>query len=87
MNKQMLEGLEKFFNSGDAFVGVQLTIPNTRGYEVIINPKENFKEKLSYYQKTYDEFGVHKHIPQIKIVNYSSGNTFQEVQERLSLEG
>jgi hypothetical protein len=87
MNKQMIEGLEKFFNSGDEFVGVQLTIPNTNGYEVIINPKENFKEKLAYYKQVYDCCGVHKHVPQIRIVNYSSGNTFQEVQDRLSLEG
>lgn len=87
MNNQVLQGLEKFFKSGDNFVGVQLTIPNTKGYEVIINPKENFEEKLTYYKKTYNEDGTHQHVPQIKIVNYSSGNTFQEVQDRLSLEG
>ncbi len=79
----VMECIENFFNCEHKFVAVRLTIPNTPGYEVIINPKENFKEKLAYYKKTYDENGVHKHVPEIKIVGWSSGNTFQEVQERL----
>lgn len=76
----------EFFKGGDEFVGVQLTIPNAPGYEVIINPKENFTEKFSYYQKAYDENGVHKHVPEIKIVKWASGDTFQEVQDKLKFK-
>jgi hypothetical protein len=85
MENSTMDCIENFFNGANEFVGVQLTIPNTSGYEVIINPKENFKEKLAYYKKTYTEDGVHKHVPQIRIVNYASGDTFQEVQDRLVL--
>lgn len=77
--------LETFFNSDIDFVGIKLTIPNAPGYEVIINPRENFKEKLAYYKKTYDENGVHKHVPEIKIISWSCGNTFQQVQDGFDL--
>lgn len=81
-----MQCIENFFKGANEFVGVQLTIPNTPGFEVIINPKENFTEKLAYYKRTYNENGVHKHVPEIKIVDWASGDTFQEVQDRLSLE-
>jgi len=81
METKVMQCIENFFNGANEFVGVLLTIPNAPGYEVIINPKENFKEKLAYYKKTYDENGVHKHVSEIRIVDWSCGDTFQEVQE------
>lgn len=85
MNNTVLECLENFFNGDNEFVAVQLTIPNAKGYEVIINPKENYKEKLAYYKQAYHSNGIHKHVNQIRIVNWASGNTFQEVQKRLEV--
>lgn len=63
-----MDCLEAFFNSELNFVGIKLTIPNAPGYEIIINPRKNFKEKLNYYKNTYDEKGVHRHVPEIKII-------------------
>ena len=83
MQTTTMQCIHNFFNSGNRFVGVKLTIPNATGYEVIINPKENFKEKLAYYKKTYDENGIHKYVPEIKIVGWASGDTFQDVQDGL----
>jgi hypothetical protein len=81
-----MQCIENFFNGSNEFVGIQLTIPNAPGCEIIINPKENFKEKLAYYKKTYDEDGVHKHVPSIKIIGWSCGNTFQELQDGLEFK-
>lgn len=81
-----MQCIENFFKGANKFVGVQLTIPNAPGCEVIINPQENFKEKLTYYKKTYDENGIHRHVPEIKIIGWSSGDTFQQVQDGLELK-
>jgi hypothetical protein len=79
-----MENLENCFNAAKKldknFVGVVLTLPNAPGEEVIINGKENFDEKLKYYQSTYDENLNHKHVPNLKIVGFTFGNTFDHIQ-------
>lgn len=85
METKVIDCIHNFFNGSQNFVGIKLTIPNASGYEVIINPKENFVEKLAYYKKTYDENGVHKHVPEIRIVDWAGGDTFQEVQDWLEV--
>ena len=85
MEMTTMQHIENCFNSGSEFVGVKLTIPNAPGYEVIINPRENYKEKLAYYKNTYDENGVHKHVSAIKIVDCSNGETFEGVRKGLDI--
>lgn len=40
------------------------------GLEVIINPRENFEEKVSYYLKAYDDNLVLKSNYQIRMVSH-----------------
>jgi hypothetical protein len=62
------------------YVGVAIQLPNALGEEVIINGKENFDEKLTYYQNTYDENLNHKHVPNLKITGFTFGNSFMDIE-------
>jgi hypothetical protein len=79
-----MENLEICFNAakekGKNYVGVLVKLPNTSGKEVIINGKENFDEKLKYYHDVYDENLNHKNVPNLKIVGFTYGNTFDHIQ-------
>ena len=52
--------------------------------ETIINPNANFDKKFSYYESAYNEDLTLKNAPdKIKIVGFTSGNTFEEIQRDL----
>jgi len=82
-----LTDLKKAFETAQnkeyQFVGIAVTIPNTDEFEVIINHKANFDEKLDYYLKTYNEDLTHKHAAGIAIVDFAFANTFEEIQQQL----
>jgi len=66
------------------FIGVSIRVPNAPEKEIIINPRENFEEKLNYYQKTYDEDLSHNAVGDIlKIVGFTYGDNFAEIQAQL----
>ena len=50
-------------------VGVLLTIPGQDQTEMIVNASESIDNKIEYYQKTYNEDGVHNNCPDIKMVD------------------
>lgn len=68
---------------GSTFVGVKIEMSGFKQPEVIINPAENIESKLEYYKKTYDENLNHKHAPGIKIVGFTYGDDFGDIQEDL----
>jgi hypothetical protein len=65
------------------YVAVAIKLPNAEGKEIIINGKENFNEKLKYYQSAYDENLVHKHVSTISITGFTFGKTFDEIETDL----
>jgi hypothetical protein len=62
------------------YVGVAVQLPNANDIEVIINGFENFDEKLTYYQSTYGDDLHHKHVPGLKIVGFTFGNSFADIE-------
>lgn len=81
--------LEKCFDGAwekqASYVGVLVFIPGNSGLEVIINAAGNFAEKLKYYKNAYDEKLNHKFSEGIKIVGFTYGNSFAEIQEDLGV--
>ena len=56
MNKSALK--EVFTNAkavGARYIGVKVKAAGSSQPEIIINPKENFDEKLKYYMSAYDD--------------------------------
>jgi hypothetical protein len=48
--------------------------------EVIINPKQNFDTKLTYYIKAYNNDLTLKSFNGIKIVDFAIGDDFDDIQ-------
>ena len=82
-----LEGLRRAFGSiwakESKYVGILVDIVGVK--EVIINSNENFDAKLEYYEKAYNEDLTHKHAVGIKIVGYTFGDSFAEIQNELGV--
>ena len=51
--------------------------------EIIINSKENFEEKLEYYRKAYDENLILRSFNGIRIIGFTYGDTFENIEEDL----
>ena len=79
--------LEMMFNQAkvmDAnYIGVKIRMQGFDKPETIINPNENFDEKLVYYKKAYNEDLTLKAFNGIEIVGFEYGNSFQEIQDWL----
>jgi hypothetical protein len=79
-----LDGLERAFNSQWAedsrFFGVLVKLGHGH-YETIINSNVKFKEKLGYYKKAYNEDLTLKANTDIRIINYTFANSFDEIQK------
>lgn len=86
MNVKM-ENLEICFNqavvTGAAYVGVLIEMEGFPQPEVIINKNENIDSKLAYYKKTYGEDLNHKFAPGIRIVGFSYGQNFSDIESDL----
>lgn len=71
--KKLIHTFENAIENNHDAIGVKI---RTQGYpedEYIINPNENFKCKLQYYRKTYDENLVLKTYSGIRIIGIASG--------------
>lgn len=51
--------------------------------EIIINENENFDKKFDYYKKTYHEDLTLKAFSGIRIVGFTYGDSFQEIEKDL----
>lgn len=88
MQEMTIKGLTRSFGSDWAtsctWVGVLIKLPGQEKPEVIINHKDSFAVKLAYYQATYNEDLTHKHALGVRIINWTFGDTFEEVHEGLT---
>lgn len=53
--------------------------------EVIINEKENFDFKQSYWNAAYNEELIQKANPEIKIIAFSQADSYDEIQALLGV--
>ena len=51
--------------------------------EIIINESENFDSKLAYYKKAYNEDLTLKAFNGIKIIGFTFGDNFSEIEDDL----
>lgn len=79
--------LEKCFyiasKRGIKYVGVKIQMQGFPKPEIIINENENFDSKFAYYKKAYNEGLTLKTFNGIKIVGFTYGNSFEEIEKDL----
>jgi hypothetical protein len=84
MQELTISNLEKCFyaasQKGKKYVGVLIEMPGFKCPEVIINPVENFDKKFDYYRNAYDENLNHKRAQGIKIIGFTYGDSFSELE-------
>lgn len=62
------------------FIGIKVKMDDYEKAEIIINPNENFLKKIDYYINSYNDDLTLKSCNKIKIIDFSYGNTFEEIQ-------
>lgn len=89
--KLSIHNLENCFKSAkdlkQKYVGVKISMRGFKKPEIIINEYDNFDEKLKYYKNAYNEDLVLKSFNGIKIVGFTYGNTFDEIEIDLGIRG
>ena len=82
-----IENLEKCFygesKQNKKYVGVKIQMQGFSKPEIIINENENFNSKLDYYKKAYNEDLTLKTFNGIKIVGFTYGDSFKDIEEDL----
>lgn len=83
-----MKNLENVFEAAEKnqnkYIGVKIEMKGFSQPEVIINPIENFHEKLAYYQKAYDEELNLKAAKGIKIVGIANGDNYAFIETALA---
>ena len=81
------ENLEKCFYEASRqdkkYVGVKIQMQGFPKAEIIINENENFDSKLDYYKKAYNEDLTLKTFNGIRIVGFTYGDSFKDIEEGL----
>ncbi|WP_039242642.1 hypothetical protein [Clostridium botulinum] len=82
-----IENLEKCFYEASQkdkkYVGVKIEMSGFKKPEIIINENANFDSKFDYYKKAYNEDLILKAFNGIKIVGFTFGDTFEEIEKDL----
>ena len=82
-----IENLEKCFYEASRqdkkYVGVKIQMQGFSKPEIIINENENFDSKLDYYKKAYNEDLTLKTFNGIKIVGFTYGDSFKDIEKDL----
>lgn len=81
----MLRDMLDCFQSGKKedcnYIAVKVKMSNFADDEIIINPMSNVDSKSKYYESAYNEDLTLKNAPQnVKIVGYTYGNSFEEIE-------
>lgn len=86
-NKITLANLENCFNKAYEermrYVGVKIKMDGFEEPEIIINPFENIKDKLTYYKTAYNEDLTLKAFNGIKIIGFTFGDRFEDIENDL----
>lgn len=84
MNELKMKDLEECFRNAkedDAnWIVIAVKSAFTPATEFIINPKQNFDNKLEYYKKAYTEDLTLKTNGWIQIVGFAYADTLQEIE-------
>lgn len=87
MKELTINNLENCFSAakenGAKFVGVKISMKDFPVPEVIINEYPNFDKKLEYYKGAYNTKLARKATDAIKIVGFTYGNSYEEIQKDL----
>jgi len=82
-----MQNLEKcFYEASDLdknFVGVKIEMQGFPKPEIIINETGNFDTKFAYYKKAYNDDLTLKTFNGIKIIGFTYGDSFEEIQRDL----
>ena len=82
-----IENLEKCFYEASKqdkkYVGVKIQMQGFSKPEIIINENENFDSKFDYYKKAYNEDLTLKTFNGIKIVGFTYGDSFKDIEKDL----
>ena len=82
-----IENLEKCFYEASRqdkkYVGVKIQMQGFPKAEIIINENENFDSKFDYYKKAYNEDLTLKTFNGIRIVGFTYGDSFKDIEEDL----
>jgi len=74
---------DEAYNNGARYVGVLIEMQNFEKPEIIINQTENFKAKFEYYKKSYNEDLTLKAFNGIKIIGFTYGDAFEDIEQDL----
>lgn len=84
MNKKEFAGIfKKAIEENARYIGVGIQTEGSRRPEIIINPTENFEEKLKYYRAAYDEdltLVSAKGKKDIRIIAIAAGDSFADIE-------
>lgn len=87
MRKSFLKALFINAKAEDArYIGVRIQTEGNKKPEIIINPRENFDEKFSYYMDAYDDDLIliaAKGKKEIKITGIAQGYSFEDIECQL----
>jgi len=87
MNNLNIVNLETCFdeayNNGARYVGVKIQMQGFEKPEIIVNQVENFKTKLEYYKKAYNQDLTLRTFNGIKIIGFTYGDTFDDIESDL----
>lgn len=79
-----IQNLENCFKgakeNGAKFVAVVIEMEGFEYDEIIINPIGNADDKLEYYKKAYNEDLTHKFSNGIRIVGFTYGSKFSDIE-------
>jgi len=85
-----MANLERCFESakeeGYSYVAVKIKMEGFHQPEVIINPNANFDAKLEYYKKAYNDDLILKSFNGIKIIGFTCGDDYEEIESDLVLD-
>ncbi|NFE59117.1 hypothetical protein FC774_11455 [Clostridium botulinum] len=85
--KVNITNLEKCFYEASKqdkrYVGVKIKMEGFPKAEIIINENKNFDKKFDYYKKAYGDDLKLKTFSGIKIIGFTYGDNFEEIEKDL----
>lgn len=85
--KLTIDNLKNCFQAAELenakYIGVKIEMANFEKAEIIINENANFKKKMDYYLNAYNDDLTLKTFNGIKIIGFTYGNTFDEIEDDL----
>jgi hypothetical protein len=82
-----IDNLEKCFYEARVkakkYIGIKVKMESFKKAEIIINENENFDKKFAYYKNAYNDDLTLKTFRGVKIVGFTYGDTFEEIENDL----